>query len=539
MALSVGSAGVRVESRPIQFASDTQEAAFGYGPHPMLMSGGWGAGKTMIGCLKGLALSEMFPRNRGVIVRYRATELRATTMATFYKWCAPHLYAPRRGGRRNDQNGYLRLADSRSEIIFMHMDDPDTAGIIRGLEINWFLWDQAEENPEKGEELFDMLMARLGRWDVCEVPLDLQLAFERDSGKPWPYRHPESGKPVPPPYAMLTCNPDVETHWLYRRFHPESPEHFQPQGVDERGEVRKSYADQGYTMFHMPSDDNRFLGKVNRDLLYARDESFIRRNVKGLWGQPEGGIHYVHPSSVLEGTPELVGWLTRTCALSRTLDHGDSAPTCCTWWAVDRNGNVFAFMEYYQPNAIVSTHRKNIAALSAGLHFDSDLADPTIFDKRPESKGGKWSVADEYSDVTTERRDTAIYWQKADNNELGTRNRINEYLRFDPERIHPITRQPGSPRLFFVKRSDAHPQGIVHGLQQIRSQRRVKIGTDLGRPIFSDERDPDITDHAYDTIRYQIASRPPAPAEVKAFREGTFQGARRLLKQAQKQARVR
>jgi hypothetical protein len=36
-------------------------------------------------------------------------------------------------------------------------------------------------------------------------------------------------------------------------------------------------------------------------------------------------------------------------------------------------------------------------------------------------------------------------------NELGTRNRINEYLRFDAERIHPVTREPGSARLFFVK----------------------------------------------------------------------------------------
>jgi hypothetical protein len=125
----------------------------------------------------------------------------------------------------------------------------------------------------------------------------------------------------------------------------------------------------------------------------------------------------------------------------------------------------------------------------------------------------------------------AIFWHPADNNELGTPNRINEYLLFDPERIHPITREPGSARLFFVKGNDSYPNGVQHILRETRAQRRVKIGTDLGKPIFSDERDPNITDHGYDLCRYMAASRGPAPALTSPRGGvGSFEKAQRLSK---------
>ena len=81
-------------------------------------------------------------------------------------------------------------------------------------------------------------------------------------------------------------------------------------------------------------------------------------------------------------------------------------------------------------------------------------------------QGGRWSVADEYADVQSQPRETAIFWRPADNNELGTRNRINEYLRFDPDRIHPVTREPGSARLCFVKGTDTYPNGVQHILRK-------------------------------------------------------------------------
>lgn len=505
--------------RQIRWASPVQGEAFAYGPYPACMSGGWGSGKTFAGCLKGIYLSTEYPHNRGVIARHVGKELRETTMATFYKVCPPKLYDRRKGGRRSDQNGYLKFADTGSEVLFIHLDDPETAGIIKGLEINWFLIDQAEENPDQMEELYDMLLGRLGRWDIAEVPDAKVAAYTAETGEPWPFLHPETGNPVPPPYAMLACNPDTEVHWIYRRFHPESHEH------------HTFYKAQGYKMFDMPSEDNRFLGDTNRRFLLAHDAAFIRRNVKGIWGMAEGSIHLIDKLSVIDGAPELLEYIQAHCLLFRTLDHGDSAPTCCLWWAVDGNGNVLCYREYYLPNALVSTHRQNIYDLSAHERYEIDQADPSIFYQMPQKQGGRWSVADEYADVLEQPRQTALFWQAADNNELGTRNRINEYLRVDADRVHPFTRQRGSPRLYFLKINDRYPQGCYHVLRETRAQRRVKIGTDLGRPIFSDERDPGIVDHAYDPLRYFIASRPPAPSVAESTQDGTFAGAQRLIAQ--------
>lgn len=524
------------QTQALEWASSVQAEAFRYGPFPQLASGGFGSGKTFAYCLKGLWLSDTFPRNRGVIFRSVAKELRATTMATFRKLCPPSAYhAPDAGWNRME--GLTRL-NNGSEILWLGLDNPELENILKGLEINWFLGDQAEDI---NEEIFDTLYGRLGRWDQAEVPAWL-LAREAAAGRPWKWHHPTSGRPIPPIYAMLTCNPDTELHWLYRRFHPESPERRERKIPEiniatgqETGRTL-SYEDLGYRMFHMPSMENRFLPAQNRQALLAHDDAFVRRYVRGEWGLPEGAIHVVDPLSVVPGSPELLDWFRNTCTLHRFLDHGESSPTCCLWMAVDRNGNVFLYREYYLPNALISTHRANITALSEYERYDFNQADPSIFYKEMQKHGGRWSVSDEYADCREHPTRTALHWAPADNNELGTRNRINEYLRVDPERIHPITKQTGAPRLFFVTANASYPQGITHALAQTRAQRREKVGTDLGRPVFSDERDDSITDHAYDCVRYGIASRPPLFVEQgPSAHPSTFFG--RMQQVAQMQQR--
>ena len=100
----------------------------------------------------------------------------------------------------------------------MHLNDPETVNVLRGLEINFAFLDQAEE---VAEEVFDTLMARLGRWDQAEVPEEM-IAKTKFHGREWEFVNPETKQPQPPTYMMLTCNPDTHFHWIYRRFHPDS-----------------------------------------------------------------------------------------------------------------------------------------------------------------------------------------------------------------------------------------------------------------------------------------------------------------------------
>lgn len=498
----------------IEWASPQQEDTFKWGPSPLLASGGFGSGKTAGLALKALWLSDAFPGNRGIIGRKVWEELKHTTLPTFFKWCKPEFYQPH--GKRSDTEKYLRL-NNGSEILWMHMENAETENVIRGLEINWFFLDQAEEIDE---QLFDLLLSRLGRWDKAEVPKALIDGWTRDNGRPWPWMS-ESEKPIVPTYAMLACNPDSELHWLYRRFHPESREH------------QEKWQYQGYKMFNFDSRDNKFLTKQNKKALLQQDESFVRRFVEGVWGMPEGTIHKLCPESLIPGSPELVQWIKNMgWRLHRGLDHGDASPTSCIWVAVNREGDIFVFREYYQPDRLISYHRQAISGLSQGEQYGVRVADPSIFHKTAQKYGGRWSTADEYSDVKSLPRQTALHWEPGDNDEMGTRNRISELLRpLEEERVHPLQSfdpvkygvKGKWPRLFFITRTAEYPQGCDHVVRELRSQRRTRVGTDNGRPIFSDERDEAISDHAYDALRYLIASRVSSPALQKAkVKEGTW-----------------
>lgn len=504
-----------------RWASKEQVEAWKYGSKPLCLSGGYGSGKTFVACRKILRLMDAFPGFRVVIARRRWVHLLKTTMATFFKVCKPEMYNE---GRRSDSEKILRL-NNGSELLWMHLEDgEEVANIIPGLEINALFIDQAEEIDE---EIYDKLCSRLGRWDRAIVPQQI-VDNEESLGRPWKHFN-QLGERIPPAYAIIACNPDHEGHWIYRRFHEDSEEHWEkkiPQ-YDNGSKTEEpkptgnllSYHDLGYKMITMTSTSNKFLTQQNISALLVNDESFIKRYVRGEWGSPEGTIHIIHPSSVIQGTQEIVDHLVQTCKLIRTLDYGDSAPTAVAWSAIDNEGNVIVYREYYQPDRIISDHRIAITQLSKDSNgfpekYTFNLADPSIFSTMPQAKGGRFCVADEFRDVKS-NPDTSLFFSPADNNELGTRNRINEYLKLDPKHRNPFTREFGAPRLYFISKSSSYPLGCKEILKQTRSQRRIRLGTDLGKPIFTDERDENVIDHSYDCLRYLIASRPPAPTEAK------------------------
>ena len=157
MAYSYVSSKVRAAVHPgtkqLRWASDQQREAFAYGPWPLCMSGGWGAGKTALAAYKMLFLMDIFPGYRVLVGRSVWDELKRTTMSTFFKILPAYAYVL--GGKRADSDKILRL-NNGSEIVWLHFDDPDVANVIKGIEINAFFLDQAEDIDE---QIFDDLSA--------------------------------------------------------------------------------------------------------------------------------------------------------------------------------------------------------------------------------------------------------------------------------------------------------------------------------------------------------------------------------------------
>ena len=466
-----------------EWASPQQDAFVKAGPHPCLMVGGYGSAKTYGACLKLHRLIEKYPQSQWAVIRRVHKHLKATTMVTFDqmtpKWAIKS---------RNDTDGVREFLNG-SGVRFLGLDTEGSMGVLQGLELNGAFVDQAEEISEK---IWDTIDSRVGRW--TKLPK------------------------MPPRYLFATANPTDELHWLFERFAEESPQ-------------RDFWRAKGYECIVADSRSNKFLPQANLDALLGKDDEFQRRYVRGEWGNPEGRIFTVEPESYLEPTEDLLAKVQNAMHLHRSLDHGDSAPTACLWHATDGDGNVFVYREYYVPNKLVSDHRRGISVLSGKEHYRSQLADPSIFYKTAQKYGGKWSISDEYSDANVMPRNTALFWSPADNAEMPSRSRIKEYLRVDEEHIHPVTREKGAPRLYFIRKRADYVNGCDRVILELKSQKRVKIEEAGGRDVYSDDRDDTVPDHAYDALKYFLISRPSVMREpAKAPGLMTFQGYSNYMK---------
>lgn len=458
------------------FFTKQQEDFFHSRRRNNVFSGGFGNGKSYIGCLKLFVNLVTFPKYRAMIARFRYTDLRETTMKTFFKICPEEFV-----DSHNVQQGVTTLKNG-SSILWSHLDAFDE-NKLRGLEINSVMVDQGEEIEEK---IFLVLDARVGRWDQAEVPQKLLDEYLVKTKKEWP--KDGRGKYIVPNFIDLLVNPDTTYHWIYKKGHPDS-----------------SVRDPDWGWFHgetvMEMNDPKTIEQMMK-----RDPTWVARYIRGEWGASSAQIHYIAPKSLIElnanEATDFLKTLRSKAVLFRSYDHGEAAPSCCLWCAYYRGVYIF-YREYYIANQVISTHRQNIADLSDGEEYQGNYADPAIFRRGSQKDGGFWSIADEY--ITADLKSPPIHWSAADNNEFATRNRINELLVDSTEFTHPITGVTPSPGIYFIKKSGMHNLGCYNAIEQTIAQRREIISSENGKPIFSDERDEKVPDHAYDPVRYMIA----------------------------------
>lgn len=489
-----------------KFSSATAENFFNCNKRNIAWNSGYGAGKTYAACQKALALLCKFPGYRIAIGRYSATELRRTTIQTFFKVCPPILYDEKYGGKRVDSAGVVDLING-SRIYFMHFDDYDE-GALRSLEINSAIIDQAEEITE---QVYLTLDSRVGRWDEVTVPPEL-LKFNSN----WPINE-FTKRPMAPAYMIVLFNPpdEGEFSYLVQRYHPIL-------GMDY--DLYK----ETHQYFESASFENKAIPPETLQAMLSRDEEWVQRYVYGKVQRGEGAIHTVPSECILNVDEEWVKHWIKDAVLIRVLDHGATAPTCCTWWA-SKKGIYLGYREYYQPDKIVSYHRERIQELSNNEQYSQNIADPAIFYKTAEKYGGFWTTANEYGDSKLCKA-PPIAWIPGDNNEFATRNRINELFRTHPEIIHPMTGKQDAPKIYFCKKSPTYPNGLIHIIRETNSQKKKLLAEINGRKVYCDEREESISDHAYDTFRYFCASHLHSASEpTPKYKSNSFMAMRNRI----------
>ena len=175
-------------STTIQDSLNKQEVNFQYYPERKqrefhdskakyrLFLGAWRSGKTYSGCAEAIIQSLAYPNNYGLIGRKDFTDLRDTTLQTFFEICPEEIIA---NYNKTEHHLYFK---NKSEIIFRELKD----GIGLGsLNLGFYYIDEAEEVQET---IIDYLTGRLS------------LA--------------RTGRQC----GWLTSNPPNKDHWLYRRF---------------------------------------------------------------------------------------------------------------------------------------------------------------------------------------------------------------------------------------------------------------------------------------------------------------------------------
>ena len=337
--------------------------------------GGFGSGKSFIGCMAWVILSYMYPKNLGIISRSTLVDLKNTTQRTFFEICEL-LGLEEDVHYKFDRHEQKIKFDNGSEIIFTGLDD---IAKIKGMEPGRFYIDE-----------------------VDEVDVEVFKVFQRRL----------RGKNTDRRIGFITSN----SEWKNRTY----------QIFIKWETIPEKYRGMYYT-FRASSLENKYLPDDYIDNLMSFDTDYFKRYVLGefnvfewqIFDEFTETIHIIDEFEVPEWRDVAYG-----------LDHGLSNPTAIVEGRIDHDGNLYLTWEHYLAGKAVSFHagilKERWVALALPLIGQPNvIADPSIFAKSqlptPE-RPFPWSVADEYA----ERGVSCI---RGNNEVLAWINRIKELLK--------------------------------------------------------------------------------------------------------------
>ena len=435
-----------------------------------LYGGAVGGGKTWWLCAESLRLCLAFPGNRGFLCRHEATAFRMTTLKTLLTLISKveELTGAKIMSTHHKTEKTIYFTNG-SEIIYGALGDECDFERIKSLEIGFFAIDEASETVETN---YQMLKSRL-RW-----------------------RLPDGS--YPPFFGLLASNP--EPGWVKDTF-------VTPQRM---GQPLPNHA----FIQALPTDNPHLPPTYIEDLRQTNPENWVKKYIEGSWDALEGQIwqefdydtHVIKPFDI-----------PREWKRFRAIDHGQKNPTCCLWFAIDEDGNIFVYREYYSPG-VISKHCREINRMSEGEKYIATYLPPECWGKTLEKDEKLWSVADEYLEHD-------IIVSRANNEVLAGINRVAEYLKIDKEKVHPVTGKKGSPSLFFF-------ENCRNLLLEIPNY----IWADTKSEVSQKEKPKKVNDHACDALRYGIMSRPSPTVTKKVIPYNTFLETRKRLIEAHKRA---
>lgn len=313
----VAASGLRRSLPPLLLRANNLAAYADDASPELLLSGPAGSGKTLALLAKLFDRCEDWPGSRVLFVRKTRKSLTEAALVTWERDVVPagHPILARPVGR--DYRRQYRFPNG-SEVVLGGMDNPNK---VLSTE-----WDAVycQEATELSVTDWEALLGRL-----------------RPSGT--------ADRPGPRRQILADCNPTTPTHWLYKRCQRGTTRLYE---TTHRDNPRYWDAVAGSLT---PAGEEYVAGTLSR-LTGARRKRFL----DGVWTAAEGlvydgfdpGIH-LHPP---DWRPE-PHW-PRVWA----IDWGFAVPTVLQFWAVDPEGRMYLYREFYRTHTRSETLAKWVKA---------------------------------------------------------------------------------------------------------------------------------------------------------------------------------
>lgn len=264
--------------------------------------------------------------------------------------------------------------------------------------------------------------------------------------------------------------------------------------------------------------DNPGLDAADYELSLSHLSPTLRRQLMhGDWGAFVGAAYHIEERAHFVPPIEVPPQWERF----EFMDHGIANPTAWYVCAVDYDGNIVVFDEYYSPG-LVNEHVAEILNRRERWypgwldyfgreerHLPRVFADPQVTHRTGATsrQGIPATIATEYR----EQSDGLISLIPGNNDRAAGHARIAELLRLDPERPfpswHPRYGEFGSPRLFVVQERCPHLCDQLQGA--------VLLDLDSGRRQAGEIVDDDWEStygHGHAALRYGVLTWPGATA---------------------------
>lgn len=423
------------------------------GPKHIRYSGGVGSGKTLIGCITVLSWAVTYPGDY-LIARLFMPELRITTMKTFLEICPPELIHEYRVA---DAIVKLKCAGGGySTIMFRGLEEPDK---LRSLNLNGCYIDEA---VQVSEEAFMLLQSRIRGKHVRKI--------------------------------ILTSN-SAGHSWAWRYF------------VDKSMFKSETIKDQFYNI-KAPSTENRHLpegyvqgmldtwsdDRIKREIL-ADEDSFEGQ----VYAEFKRELHVVKPFKIPDHWEKHI-----------RVDHGYRNPASIHFYAVNREGEVYVYKEFYEREWLINEIIKGKSvngSYQAGIEALGGVGDnkTKFITAKIDPSTKNRSGTDGTSDFDEYYRHWPKHWPYlgfARNDVRVGIERVKSYLK-----PHPKT---GKPLLYIF-------DTCINMLEEISNYKYPELKSGQSDLKAEHEKPIKAHDHAMDELRYMIVDLPDpaAPADPK------------------------